>query len=95
METLTQKQTNILVGVSYGFYNKEIAEMIGIATKTVEKHRERAMEKANCYTPMDIVRYCLENGLVDLEQWMNAPKFVIAKERKEFFTGCLHFAHRV
>jgi DNA-binding CsgD family transcriptional regulator len=51
--------------IADGFTNRQMADMLGIAIKTVETHRAAAMKKtgANCIALL--VRYAVRVGLVD------------------------------
>ncbi|NGQ97497.1 hypothetical protein G3578_20375 [Brevibacillus sp. SYP-B805] len=50
-----------------GFTNKEIAEQLFISVKTVESHKQRAMEKLNLKSRAELVKYALKKGLLDFE----------------------------
>lgn len=59
---LTPRETEVLQLIARGFSNKEIAAQLGIAVKTVETHRARAMEKLGLQSRAGVVRLALERG---------------------------------
>jgi two-component system response regulator NreC len=50
--------------VGEGFRNKEIADLLHISIKTVEKHRANIMQKLNLHTASDLTAYAINKGLV-------------------------------
>ncbi|MBL8962303.1 MAG: response regulator transcription factor [Gemmatimonadetes bacterium] len=61
--SLTAREQQVLVGVSQGLTNKEIAAQLGIATRTVEAHRDSLGRKLGIRTAAGLTRYCLEQGI--------------------------------
>ena len=55
---LTQRERQVLVQVSLGRLNKQIAADLGIALKTVKVHRGRAMAKLGVRTVAALVHLC-------------------------------------
>ena len=53
---LTSRKYEIIRLVSRGLINREIAERLGIAVRTVKLHRQRAMEKLNIHGMADLAR---------------------------------------
>lgn len=53
--TIREKQVFQMVVKGYG--RREIAENLGITTKTVDKHRENLMEKLKMYSPDELIDY--------------------------------------
>ncbi len=45
--------------------NKEIAELLGLAEKTVENHRSNAMHKLGMRDRVELVRYAIRRGLIE------------------------------
>ena len=43
----------------------EIAEELSLSAKTVSTYRARLLEKMNLKTNAEIIRYAIENGLVE------------------------------
>jgi DNA-binding CsgD family transcriptional regulator len=61
---LTKRETTILRLVVEGKSNKEIAQGLGIATKTVEAHRARIKRKLGLQTTVELVHYAMKIGIV-------------------------------
>lgn len=59
LNTLTEREREVLDRVSVGRRNKQIAEELGISIKTVEAHRARAMEKMGAASIAGVVRAML------------------------------------
>ena len=43
----------------------EIAETLSLSAKTVSTYRTRLLEKMNLKTNAEIIRYAIENGLIE------------------------------
>lgn len=59
-ERLTPKEVAVLVLVVDGMQNKQIAERLGFAVRTIEQRRSRMFVKTDTKTPADIVRFWIE-----------------------------------
>jgi DNA-binding NarL/FixJ family response regulator len=59
---LTKREREILIHLSYGFSNKEIAAKFDISVKTVETYKSRVAEKLGLRSRVDIVKYAVRNG---------------------------------
>jgi RNA polymerase sigma factor (sigma-70 family) len=55
LETLTQREREVMDLVVQGRKNKQIADDLGISVKTVEAHRARAMEKMEVTSVAELV----------------------------------------
>lgn len=60
---LSARQREILVLISQGFTDKQIAEKLKISIKTVESHKARIKEKLNMTHRSELVQYVLRNGI--------------------------------
>lgn len=65
---LTGREQEVLVLIAEGLTNAEIAEKLVISSKTVDRHRENIMSKLNLHSRVDLVKYALRMGLIDLEE---------------------------
>lgn len=61
LNTLTEREREVLDLVSVGRRNKQIAEELGISIRTVEVHRARAMEKMGAASIAEVVRAMLSS----------------------------------
>jgi two-component system, NarL family, response regulator NreC len=65
-EALTDREREVLTLIAQGRSNGEIAEQLVISIKTVNRHRENIMAKLNLHSRVELVRYAIEKGLIDL-----------------------------
>ncbi|HEX7788813.1 MAG TPA: LuxR C-terminal-related transcriptional regulator, partial [Methylomirabilota bacterium] len=56
VESLTPREREVLALVVAGMLNKQIADKLGIAEKTIKVHRGRVMEKMQAESVADLVR---------------------------------------
>lgn len=63
LESLTPRETEVLLHVAEGLTNREIGETLEISPRTVETHRERVMDKLRIRTVAGLTRFVVENGL--------------------------------
>ena len=52
--------------IAQGRSNQEIADALVISIKTVNRHRENIMAKLNLHSRVELVRYAIEKGLIEL-----------------------------
>ena len=57
----------MLTLIAEGLRNQEIADRLVLSVKTVDRHRENIMRKLNLHRRVDLVKYAIEKGLIDLE----------------------------
>ncbi len=62
---LTSREMEVLQLVAEGKANKETAVLLGIGTKTVEKHREHLMEKLDIHDTAGLTRYAISAGIIE------------------------------
>jgi DNA-binding NarL/FixJ family response regulator len=70
---LTAREIEILVGVSKGKSKKEIAKKLSLSLKTVENYYSRLLRKVGLDTAVAALRYAVQIGLVDPDEW-SRPK---------------------
>ena len=58
-QTLTNRQREVLTLISQGETNNEIARLLFLSVRTVEKHRANIMAIKNLKTTADIVKYAI------------------------------------
>ncbi len=63
-DNLTTREREVLKLIAEGHRNKEIANLLVISPKTVEKHRANLMIKLNFHNVSEITAYAIEKGLV-------------------------------
>ena len=62
---LSSREAEVLQLVAEGYANKQIAAELSISIKTVEKHRQQAMNKLNIHDIAGLTRYAIDKGLVE------------------------------
>jgi two-component system response regulator NreC len=67
-EELTPREREVLILIAEGLTNAEIGERLVISTKTVDRHRENIMRKLNMHSRIDLVKYAIKRGLIDLDE---------------------------
>ena len=67
-DDLTPREQEVLTLIAQGLSNNEIADQLVISAKTVDRHRENIMRKLNLHNRVDLVKYALRKGLIDLEE---------------------------
>jgi two-component system response regulator NreC len=67
LDDLTEREREVLTLIAEGRSNQEIADALVISIKTVNRHRENIMAKLNLHTRVELVRYAIEKGLIELK----------------------------
>lgn len=67
IELLTNREREVLKLIAEGYANKRIAKLLSISVRTVERHRSNIMKKLNVSNVVELVKYALKLGLVDLD----------------------------
>ena len=62
---LTPREMEVLQLVAEGKANKESADVLHISIKTVEKHRQKLMEKLDIHDAASLTRYAIANGIIE------------------------------
>jgi two-component system response regulator NreC len=63
---LTPREHEVLIHIAEGQSNAEIAQHLVISVKTVDRHRENIMRKLNMHNRIELVKYAIKRGLIDL-----------------------------
>lgn len=62
--SLTKRELEVLRLVALGYTQQEIAEELGVSSKTVETHKSNIMEKLNTKKRSTLVKYALAHGII-------------------------------
>jgi DNA-binding NarL/FixJ family response regulator len=62
---LTSRGIEVLQLIAEGKANKQTAEELGISMKTVEKHRQRVMQKLHIHDIAGLTRYAIGAGIIE------------------------------
>lgn len=63
-DSITQREKEVLKLLGEGYKNKEIADLLHISVKTVEKHRANIMKKLDLHNASALTAYAIEKNLV-------------------------------
>lgn len=66
-ETMTARQREVLQLIAEGKANKQVAVILGISIKTVEKHRQHLMNGLRIHDIAGLTRYAVAHGIVEAE----------------------------
>lgn len=64
VQPLSPREREVLVLIADGHRNRDIAERLGMAEKTVESHRGNILRKLGMRDRVELVRYAIRRGLV-------------------------------
>lgn len=67
IDALSPRELEVLLLISDGLSNIDIAERLEISVKTVDRHRENIMRKLQIHNRIDLVKYAIREGLIDLD----------------------------
>lgn len=65
---LTPRESEVLVLIAEGLTNNDIGEKLDISVKTVDRHRENIMRKLDIHNRIDLTKYAIREGLIDLDE---------------------------
>lgn len=63
---LSKRETQILYQICKGFSNQEIAELLFISKRTVDKHRENILLKSQSKNTAGLVIYAIKNKIIEI-----------------------------
>ena len=63
--SLTARERQVLRLIAQGQKNREIADELGIAVKTVETHRTKIMQKLDLHNSAELAAYAIRRGLIE------------------------------
>lgn len=66
-ESLSERETEVLVHIVRGLTNKEIAARMFLSVHTVNTHRKNIMNKLKIHSPAGLTIYAIVNKLVSIE----------------------------
>jgi len=66
-ERLTMRERQVLQLIAEGRTNREAAEALGLAVKTIDTHRTRLMQKLDIHDQISLVKFAIRKGIVQLD----------------------------
>lgn len=68
-DSLTVREQEIMALLAEGHSVREIADRLHISQKTVENHRSNIYSKLEIHNSIELVRYAVRLGIVDVDLW--------------------------
>ncbi len=63
---LSERESEVLYHICKGLSNQEIANILYLSKRTVDKHRENLLNKTNSKNTAGLVMYAIRHGIVDV-----------------------------
>lgn len=63
---LTPREREVLQLIAEGYTNKEIADILCIAIKTVQAHRANLMEKLDLHSKGELIKYAIRKKIIEI-----------------------------
>jgi DNA-binding NarL/FixJ family response regulator len=64
-DPLTPRESQVVKLIAEGHTTREIAELLVISERTVERHRENILEKLHMRDRVELTRYAIRRGLIE------------------------------
>ena len=64
-DPLTPRELEVVKLIAEAYTNRQIADTLGVAEKTVESHRANVLSKLDMRDRVELVRYAIRRGLVE------------------------------
>jgi DNA-binding NarL/FixJ family response regulator len=64
-DPLTERESEIVKLIAEGHTSREIAELLVISERTVERHRENILDKLDMRDRVELTRYAIRRGLIE------------------------------
>jgi len=68
-DLLSEREQQVFRLVAQGHSTSQIADILCVSPKTVEKHRASLMNKLNVHDRLDLLKYAIKIGVVDPDLW--------------------------
>lgn len=66
LKALSEREMDVLKLFAESFTNQEIADKLFISIRTVESHKNNIMRKINLRTTVDLVKFAIQNNLIQI-----------------------------
>ncbi len=67
-DCLTLREKEVLHLTAEGKTTREMAEMLHLSSKTVEKHRAKVMQKLDLQNLSELIKYAIRKGLIEVDE---------------------------
>ena len=78
-QPLTNRQRDVVQLIAEGYSNKQMAALLCISIKTVDKHRQALMDKLNIHEVATLTRYAVSHGVVEAEAYNHPTGEAVAR----------------
>lgn len=68
-DSLTSREKEVFALLVHGNSTAQISNILCVSVKTVEKHRSAIIRKLGISKPIDMVKFAIRIGAIDLENW--------------------------
>jgi two-component system, NarL family, response regulator LiaR len=65
-EDLSEREEEVLYHICKGLSNQEIADVLYLSKRTIDKHRENLLSKTKAKNTAGLVMYAVKNGIVEV-----------------------------
>jgi DNA-binding NarL/FixJ family response regulator len=97
--TLSGREMEVMQSIAEGKSNKEIGSLLGVATKTVDNHRSRLMQKLGVHNAASLTLVAVQMGIVPacrvpagLLEDLSLPRLASGEITADSSFGCLNIA---
>ncbi|MFW5645576.1 MAG: response regulator [Bacteroidota bacterium] len=66
LPSFTQREREVLDLICQGYNNEQIADLIHVSSKTVEKHKSNLFQKTDTNNTVNLIIYAFKNGLAEV-----------------------------
>lgn len=66
LPSFTQREREVLDLICQGYNNEQIADLIHVSPKTVEKHKSSLFQKTDTNNTVNLIIYAFKNGLAEI-----------------------------
>jgi len=63
-DPLTDRERQVLLMIAAGSTTRDIAQSLGLSSKTIESHRSRIMRKLHVHRAAELIRYAIRHELI-------------------------------
>jgi DNA-binding CsgD family transcriptional regulator len=67
-DSLTLREKQVLRLAAEGKTTREMAELLHLSVKTIEKHRASMMRKLELQSLPELIKYAIRNGLIEVDE---------------------------
>jgi len=68
VKRLTYRESEILQLIAENHSTKEIAQILHISPKTAATHRQKIMDKLNCHSVVELVKYAIQKNIISIDK---------------------------